>query len=209
MTWSQLEQSDRVRRTAMPVVVCFAAGVVAVLWYFSEPLDSHVEVRFTNLQDVLGSQQDHYSQAVAEYVPNALRGHFILIATGGAQVISMAFSAAGQYAVAMNAFPFEPSVRGGQDWAHDSVRLEVGDECQAVAGRRGGIGMNSRSGDPVTPPSQPAPPPKPEYVPPGPGKAPEQPMAPPPGPPQSPPPEPAPPPTWDSGCESLGQHCAR
>jgi hypothetical protein len=134
---------------------------------------------------------------------------FTLIATGGAQVISMAFPAAGKYAVEMNAFPFKPSVRGGQDWAHDSVRLEVGDECQAVAGRRGGIGMNSRSGDPVTPPSQPAPPPKPEYVPPGPGKAPEQPMAPPPGPPQSPPPEPAPPPTWDSGCESLGQHCAR
>jgi hypothetical protein len=69
MTWSQLVQNDRARRTAMPVVICFAAGVVAVLWYLSGSLDGQVEVRFTNLQDVVGSQKDLYSRAVADYVP--------------------------------------------------------------------------------------------------------------------------------------------
>jgi hypothetical protein len=51
-------QSERVRRIAMPVAICIGAGVVMVLWYLSEPGDSQVEVRFTNLQDVVGTQQD-------------------------------------------------------------------------------------------------------------------------------------------------------
>jgi hypothetical protein len=52
MTWAHWLQSERMRRIAMQVAICIGAGVVMVLWYFSEPIDSQVEVRFTNLQDL-------------------------------------------------------------------------------------------------------------------------------------------------------------
>jgi hypothetical protein len=66
MTWANWLQSERARRIAMPVVICMAAGVVGVFWYLSEPLDSQIEVRFTNFQDVVGSQQDIYNEAIAK-----------------------------------------------------------------------------------------------------------------------------------------------
>jgi hypothetical protein len=87
MTWSQLEQSDRVRRTAMPVVVCFAAGVVAVLWYFSKPIDdSNIEVRFTNLQDVVASQLVFYKKTTDDYVPK-VQGRIDDLAVPAAEIL--------------------------------------------------------------------------------------------------------------------------
>jgi hypothetical protein len=69
MTWVKSIQSERVRRIAMPVVICIAAGVAMVLWYLSEPIDSQVEVPSTNVQNVAGSQQDLYNKSVADYMP--------------------------------------------------------------------------------------------------------------------------------------------
>jgi hypothetical protein len=71
MVWPNWLQSERVRRIATPVAICIAAGVVAVLWYLSEPepLDGQVEVPVANVQDAPGSQQDLYNKAVADYVP--------------------------------------------------------------------------------------------------------------------------------------------
>jgi hypothetical protein len=69
MTWANWMQSERVRRIAMAVAIGIAAGVVAMLWYLSEPNDDHVEANSTNLQDARGSQQDLFDKAVADYVP--------------------------------------------------------------------------------------------------------------------------------------------
>src|ERR1700676_1165241 len=94
MTWSQLVQSDRVRPVA-PVAICFAAGVVAVLWYYSKPIDdSQIEVRFTNLQDVVASQQVFYKKATDEYVPK-VRGPIDDLAVPAADILDQLPGVAG------------------------------------------------------------------------------------------------------------------
>jgi hypothetical protein len=64
MTWANWMQSERVRRIAMPAAICVGAGVIAMLWYLSEPDDN--VARFANLQDAPGSQHDLYNKAIAE-----------------------------------------------------------------------------------------------------------------------------------------------
>jgi hypothetical protein len=86
MTWAQWMQSERVRRIGMALAICLAAGVVAVLWYLSEPADSQIEVRFTNLQDVVGTQRDIYNKDVAEYVPKA-KGRIDDLAVPAAEIL--------------------------------------------------------------------------------------------------------------------------
>jgi hypothetical protein len=78
--------SHRVRRIAMPVAICIAAGVVMVLWYLSEPGDSEIEVRFTNLQDVVGTQQDLWTRATDNYVPK-VQGRIDDLTTPAAMIL--------------------------------------------------------------------------------------------------------------------------
>jgi hypothetical protein len=67
MTWDDLMRSGPVKCFTMPII-CIAAGVAGTLWLvLSESIeDSQFEVRFTNLQDVVGSQHDLYNKAIAE-----------------------------------------------------------------------------------------------------------------------------------------------
>jgi hypothetical protein len=69
MTSAKLVLSERVRRIAMPLAICIAAGVVAVLWYWSEPLGGQIDVPSTNVPDAPGSQQDLWARLTDNYVP--------------------------------------------------------------------------------------------------------------------------------------------
>jgi hypothetical protein len=63
-----------VRQFALPLVLCIIVAVGVALWLLqpSRIDDSQIEVRFTNLQDVVASQRVFYKKAIDEYVPKVL-----------------------------------------------------------------------------------------------------------------------------------------